>query len=300
MENDRNSVLLGEDEVKKPLTKAENTEKATSSTTSSLSKSSYYLDALNETEVNKLVKSTRPELIVLLGLNDFGKSTFCGSLYHLLRTRGCIGDNIFIDSETYIGWERRVYLRQLQNDGPSTTKRTVRGESSFLHLKLQKANTHTYFETVFSDSSGEVYRDYISNDELIEMDRTIAQADKLLLFVDSSKLYGRSYRSLKDDYTSLMHRLKDKGKLPFHALVYLVFNKIDQKDKASNGRNDHEKAIKNIIQEAFGGKKIIAISVDSKSLDNNRQLENFFATILTPIASQQSNVDIDWVNSDTY
>ena len=298
MENDRNSVLLGEDEVKKPLTKVENKEKETSSTSSSLSKSSYYLDALNETEVNKLVKSTRPELIVLLGLNDFGKSTFCGSLYHLLRTRGCIDDNILIDSETYIGWERRVYLRQLQNDGPSTTKRTVRGESSFLHLKLQKATTHTYFETVFSDSSGEIYRDYISNDELIEMDRTIEQADKLLLFVDSSKLYGRSYRSLKDDYTSLMHRLKKKGKLPIHALVYLVFNKIDLMDKASNGMNDHEEAIKKIIQEAFDGKEITVRRINSKSLDDNQQLEDFFATILTPVTSRQNNVDIDWVNSD--
>lgn len=298
MENNRNSVLLGEDDVKKPLAKAEETEKSTTSAPSSLSNSSYYLDALNETEVNKLVKNIRPELIVLVGLNDFGKSTFSGSLYHLLRTRGRLRDYIFVDSETFVGWERRVFLRSLENDGPSTTKRTIRGESNFLHLKMQNANTHDYFETVFSDSSGEVYRDYISNDELIEMDRTIAQADKLLLFIDSCKLYGRNYRSLKDDYLSLLHRLKEKGKLPNQALIYLVFNKIDLKDKAYSGKNDHEQAIETIIQEAFDGKEISVISINSKSLDNNQQLEDFFATILTPIVSQQNIVDIDWVNSD--
>ena len=84
MENDRNSVLLNEEEIKKTETIAAETSPVVSS---SLSKRSYYLDALNETEVNKLVKDTRPELIVLLGLNDFGNSTFCGSLYHLLRTK---------------------------------------------------------------------------------------------------------------------------------------------------------------------------------------------------------------------
>lgn len=294
MENDRNSVLLNEEEIKKTETITAETSPVVSS---SLSKRSYYLDALNETEVNKLVKDTRPELIVLLGLNDFGKSTFCGSLYHLLRTKGSLGNYVFIDSETFIGWERRVYLRRVENDGPSTTKRTIRGESSFLHLKMQVGNTHKFFETVFSDSSGEVYRDYISNDELIEEDRTIEQADKLLLFIDSSKLYGQSYRSLKDAYISLMHRLKAKGKLSSHAIVYLIFNKEDLKNEAYKKRNDHEEAITNIVKEAFDGKEIKIERINSKSLDDNQHLEDFFITILTPIDCQQDNIDIDWVNN---
>lgn len=297
MENDRNSVLLDEDTTKQVVPQLE-AKAPSSTTTSSSSTSSYYLDAMGETEVNKLVRSSRPELIVLLGLNNFGKSTFAGSLYQLLRSRGHIGNYIFIDSETFIGWERRVYLRHIESEGPSTTKRTIRGENAFLHLKRQEVNTKENFEVVISDSSGEVYRDYISNNELIGRDKAIAQADKLLLFVDSTKLYNRSYRSFADDYTSLMRRLKENSKLPSHAIVYLIFNKIDLKDEKDKSRTDHEEAIKKIVQDAFGGLEIIDEYLDSKSLDNNQHLEDFLAKVLTPRNNQQEDTIIDWVNND--
>lgn len=101
MEIDRNSVLLDDNTA---IQVASHSETAPSPTpTQPSSTSSYYLDAMGETEVNKLVRSSRPELIVLLGLNNFGKSTFAGSLYQLLRSRGRIGNYIFIDSETFIG-----------------------------------------------------------------------------------------------------------------------------------------------------------------------------------------------------
>lgn len=296
MEIDRNSVLL-DDNTEKQV--ASHSETAPSSTpTQASSTSSYYLDAMDETEVNRLVRSLRPELIVLLGLNDFGKSTFAGSLYQLLRSRGRIGNYIFIDSETFIGWERRVYLRHIESEGPSTTKRTIRGENAFLHLKMQEVNTKENFEVVISDSSGEVYRDYISNDELIGKDKTIAQADKLLLFVDSTKLYCRSYRSFADDYTSLMRRLKENGKLPSHAIVYLIFNKIDLKDEKKQSCTNHEEALKKIVQDAFDGKEIFDEYLDSKSLDNNQRLEDFLAKVLTPRENLQDDTVIDWVKND--
>lgn len=296
MEIDRNSVLLDDNTAKQVTSHSETTPSPTPTQTSSIS--SYYLDAMDETKVNRLVKSSRPELIVLLGLNDFGKSTFAGSLYQLLRSRGGIGNYIFIDSETFIGWERRVYLRRIESEGPSTTKRTIRGENAFLHLKMQKVNTKENFEVVISDSSGEVYRDYISNNELIGRDKAIAQADKLLLFVDSTKLYSRSYRSFADDYTSLMRRLKENSKLPSHAIVYLIFNKIDLKDKKDKSRTDHEEVIKKIVQDAFGGQEIIDEYLDSKSLENNQHLEDFLAKVLTPRDDYQDDTVIDWVNND--
>lgn len=298
MEIDRNSVLLDDNTAKQVASHSETTPSPTPTPTQPSSISSYYLDAMGETEVNRLVKCSRPELIVLLGLNDFGKSTFAGSLYQLLRSRGRIGNYIFIDSETFIGWERRVYLRHIESEGPSTTKRTIRGENAFLHLKMQEVNTKENFEVVISDSSGEIYRDYISNDELIGRDKAIAQADKLLLFVDSTKLYSRSYRNFADDYTSLMRRLKENSKLPSYAIVYLIFNKIDLKNEKDKSRTDHEEAIKKIVQDAFGGLEIIDEYLDSKSLDNNQHLEDFLAMLLTPRDNQLDDTVIDWVNNE--
>lgn len=260
--------------------------------------STFFSDALDEAEVNKLVKKSRPELIVLLGLNDFGKSTFVGSLYHLLRSQGSLGDIEFYDSETFIGFEKRVYLRRLEYDGPSTTKRTIRGENSFLHLSLLKHGNDSFHDVVISDRSGEDYRDYISKDALILGDRTISQADKLLLFVDSMKLYGRDYRSMYDDLTSLIHRLKEKDKLPMHAIVYVVFNKADLKPEKYKDKSEHENEIIKMVQEAFGKVKLNQICLDSKSLDGNSNLENFFVTILQPNENQGNEVDLDWVNNN--
>lgn len=165
-------------------------------------------------------------------------------------------------------------------------------------MKIQNVSTKQFFELVISDGSGEAYSDYISNDELIEKDRTIAQADKLLLFVDSTQLYNRSYRSFKDDYTSLMHRLKDKGKLPSNAIVYLIFNKIDLKDTTIKDRPEREEAIKSIVVDAFEGREILVKELDSKSLAKNQNLEKFFISMLTPRDHKQDYSVIDWVNND--
>lgn len=293
MEINRNAALLeGDEEAKtasaKQVSETQNVEQNVQNT--------FFSDALGELEVNKLVKDSRPELIVLLGLNDFGKSTFVGSLYHLLRSKGCLGDIAFYDSETYVGFEKRVYLRRVESTGPSTTKRTIRGENSFLHLRLQKKKL--LYDVVLSDCSGEDYRDYISKDDLIEKDRTIKQADKLLLFVDSSKLYGRSYSSMFDEIKSLMHRLKAKDKLPQHATVYVVFNKIDLKAEKDKDKCEHEDKIVQMIQESFGLQEVKHVKINSKSLDENSELEDFFIKILQPSMEETYVHELDWVNND--
>lgn len=295
MENNRNAVLL--DNVENVLAASESQEHLKKAEAKNIT-SSFYSDALDEADVNKLVKNSRPELIVLLGLNDFGKSTFVGSLYHLLRSKGSLGNMEFYDSETFVGFEKRVYLRRLEYDGPSTTKRTIRGENSFLHLSLRKQGTDSFYDVVISDRSGEDYRDYISKDALILGDRAISQADKLLLFVDSTKLYGRDYRSMYDDLTSLIHRLKEKDKLPIHAIVYVVFNKLDLQPEEYKDKKAHENEIVQMVQEAFGEVMVNQISLDSKSLDGNKHLENFFITILQPNENQGDEVDLDWVNNE--
>lgn len=295
MENNRNAALL--DNGENVLAVSESQEQQKKEEVKNIT-SSFYSDALDEADVNKLVKNSRPELIVLLGLNDFGKSTFVGSLYHLLRSKGSLGNMEFYDSETFVGFEKRVYLRRLEYDGSSTTKRTIRGENSFLHLSLREQGTDSFYDVVISDRSGEDYRDYISKDALIHGDRTISQANKLLLFVDSTKLYGRDYRSMYDDLTSLIHRLKEKDKLSVHAMVYVVFNKSDLQPEEYKDKKAHENEIVQMVQEAFGEVKVNQISLDSKSLDGNKDLENFFITILQPNENQGNEVDLDWVNND--
>ena len=81
----------------------------------------FYTDALNEVNINNIITNQKPELIVLFGLNDLGKTTFVGSLYHLLRVSGKMADYKFVNSDTFAGFERRVFLRKCSKDGRSNT-----------------------------------------------------------------------------------------------------------------------------------------------------------------------------------
>ena len=43
--------------------------------------SQFYCDAMNDGNINMVLNNVKPELIVLMGFSDYGKSTFVGSLY---------------------------------------------------------------------------------------------------------------------------------------------------------------------------------------------------------------------------
>lgn len=122
------------------------------------------------------------------------------------------------------------------------------------------------------------------------------QADKLLFFVDSSQLYGRPYSSLFDNLRSLMYRLKSNDKLPKNAEVYVVFNKIDLKPAQYQDKCEHEENIVQMIQDTFGGQNLNQVKLNSKSLDGNSVLVEFFIEILQPIV--KTKIELDWVNND--
>lgn len=76
--------------------------------------SKYYGDALNDTNINELVGDEIPHVVILVGFPKYGKSTFVASLYHKVLTTGCVGDYIFVDSDTLAGFERRAQVRDIE------------------------------------------------------------------------------------------------------------------------------------------------------------------------------------------
>ena len=75
----------------------------------------------------------------------------------------------FVDSDTYVGFERRVFLRRVNKDNSSGTKRTILGENDILHIKL-KSNKGQKHQILVSDKAGETYQKYLSSDEDVEGD----------------------------------------------------------------------------------------------------------------------------------
>lgn len=216
---DTNDLLLDTPKEVKSDSKANIIEKFVTS-----KESPFYTDALNESNINNIITNEKPELIVLFGLNDLGKTTFVGSLYHLLRVNGEMDNYNFINSDTFAGFERRIFLRKCSIDGRTNTNRTLRSENPFLTLHMAHKTTLEKRLIVLSDRAGERYRDYISKDEELLKDKTIKYADRILLFVNAEKLIGRSYSNMKDELRTLLRRLKEKDMLPILAAKYIIFH----------------------------------------------------------------------------
>lgn len=258
--------------------------------------SQFYTDALNENNINDIIDDQKPELIVLFGLNDLGKTTFVGSFYHLLRVNGEIDEYKFVDSDTFAGFERRIFLRKCNKEGISTTNRTSRLENQFLTLHLVHKTTKVKRNIIISDRAGEQYRDYISREEQLLKDKTIKHANRILIFVNAEQLTDRSYLTMKDDLRSLLHRLKENKMLPLSANKYIIFNKYDKADTENIDFRENKDSIVALIEDMFESSRLEQFCINSKNLENNKDLENLFKIIIRPIAVEKTVRALDWIN----
>lgn len=258
----------------------------------------FYTDALNEANINSIITDQKPELIVLFGLNDLGKTTFVGSLYHLLRVGGEMAGYEFVNSDTFAGFERRVFLRKCSKDGRSNTNRTLRAENPFLTLHMEHKTTKEKRLIVLSDRAGERYRDYISKDEELLKDKTIKHADRILLFINAEELVGRSYSNMKDELRTLLRRLKEKNLLPMFSEKYIIFNKYDKVVDVENQQfKEHKQETVALIEEMFEAKNISQHCINSKNLDTNKELEKLFCMLVQPLNVNKADPALDWVKT---
>lgn len=195
---------------------------------------SYRYDALKEFDVNNIESDTRPTLITLFGISECGKTTFVGSLFAILRRRPELLKVTFLDSDTLTGFEKRVHLRLLSENGISEQPRTRRKENSILNALLGNEHGEDSHMFVFSDQSGEIYLDAIKKDETVKEQIAVKYADKLLIFVDIEALLNdKQYMLYKSNTSSLLNRFKSNNMLPNKADIYLAFNKVDVVEKAA-------------------------------------------------------------------
>lgn len=261
MGHDVTDILLGQDNKNDDPLESENGLKLHR-------QNQFIYSAKREAEANDLIGKVRPELVVLIGLEDYGKTTFVGSLYHRFRSNGKVDRQLLVDSDTLTGFEYKVFLRVMNNEGKSDSLRT-RGKDAFLlSLNLKDENSGTERHIVLSDRAGETYFGYISEDELVEKDQSLQRADRILLFVDSEKMMNdNEYLGMKDDYKMLLNRLLKAGKYPKDALLYVVFNKFDKiinkKDKIYNSRKKEMLTIFKLVKDTPDK----VFEVDSKTLN---------------------------------
>ena len=242
---------------------------------------SYRYDSLKDADVNNLVSDSRPTLITLFGVSECGKTTFVGSLFAILRRSPCLLKKTFIDSDTLTGFERRVHQRFLSEDGQSVIQRTQRKAGSILNVVLGNEQGNNQHMFVISDLSGEIYRDAISDITIVQQQKAVKYADKLVIFADIEPLLkAKSYNSYKENFQSLLARFKENDMLPVGAEVYVALNKSDMVESAAidaskteTGEVDEEKK-KAFIKAVDKRKKaIVDIVKDNIAISDDHLFE---------------------------
>ena len=242
---------------------------------------SYRYDSLKDADVNNLVSDSRPTLITLFGVSECGKTTFVGSLFAILRRRPCLLKKTFIDSDSLTGFERRVHQRFLSEDGQSVIQRTQRKAGSILNVVLGNEQGNNQHMFVISDLSGEIYWDAISDITIVQQQKAVKYADKLVIFADIEPLLkAKSYNSYKENFQSLLARFKENDMLPVGAEVYVALNKSDMVESAAidaskteTGEVDEEKK-KAFIKAVDKRKKaIVDIVKDNIAISDDHLFE---------------------------
>ena len=257
----------------------------------------FFCDAKNQEELNAFIDREKPKLVALVGFADYGKSTFIGSLYQQLIVNIDYSGFSFVDSDTFVGFERRVFLRRINDNNISDTKRNILGENDILNFKL-RSDKGKYNQILVSDKAGETYSKYISSDDEIEKDIVLENADLVLFFVDA-ELVSKSlaeHNLIAEKYESILTRLKIQGKLNEKTPYILVFTKTDKvpNDNRKKKLTESREKLGQLFLEKIGVAPDGIYEVNSKDL-NNQQLNELFAKIIAPKSPNVATKELDWV-----
>lgn len=268
--------------------------------------SQFYCDAMNDGNINMVLNNVKPELIVLIGFSDYGKSTFLGSLYYYLLTKGNVGGYELYDSDTFSGFERRMYLRNIKNDeaAKSKTLRTEEDDEYLMTLTFYNSSLKEKKQLIISDRAGETYRNYVDVKERIKKDESLPRAQRVLIMIDSTQLQS-SWDIQEGRFRQLFAGLKECGKMPKEAAYTLLFNKIDLVlDNATlkAGYDDEKQTVIDFFCSELGlsADDMDVRELDSKHIHNNTAFENLVNDLIkkddtAKNEEQKLKKVLDWV-----
>lgn len=187
----------------------------------------YYCDSMTDENINDVLGDYNTHLVTLVGFSEVGKSTFVASLYHKLMCTGEIDGYTFIDSDTYVGFERRAYIRNESLKTSYRNSRTTTLEGQFLTLTLSKDNKIN--KLIISDRAGETYKNsYTSNLSDVKQDKGLINSHHIIFFIDSSSVNNEDdYSDFCDDFQLLLSRMASAGVFDVPKVYDIIYNKID-------------------------------------------------------------------------
>ena len=214
----------------------------------------YYCDSMTDENINDVLGDYNTHLVTLVGFSEVGKSTFVASLYHKLMCTGEIDGYNFIDSDTYVGFERRAYIRNESLKTSYRNSRTTTLEGQFLTLTLSKDNKIN--KLIISDRAGETYKNsYTSNLSDVKQDKGLINSHHIIFFIDSSSVNNEDdYSDFCDDFQLLLSRMASAGVFDVPKVYDIIYNKIDlnQTDEIKELYKKQSQELENKMKVDYG------------------------------------------------
>lgn len=169
-------------------------------------------------------------LIVIVGESESGKTTLLAEYFVNLQ-KGPFCNYLFAGSLTQIAFEERCFEATIEsgNKNPKT-ERTKSMEFGFLHLSLKHRdkimNPARHF--LFSDISGERFRDAKMSSTLMKELNILKAADFVIFLIDGEKIADISSRSLAiEDAKTFIQKALDEQIFDLNTNLKIALTKWD-------------------------------------------------------------------------
>lgn len=263
--------------------------------------SRYYCDALNDESINNVLGGTESRLITLVGFSEVGKSSFVASLYHKFMANGEVNGSKIVDSDTFVGFEKRAYVR---NEAFKTIKRNARTtmpEGQFLTLTLSKNGKKK--KLIVSDNAGEKYKNtYVDNQAEVNKDKGLVNTRHIIFFIDCSVLNDDDeYMDFYDKFQLLLSRMSTAGVFDVQKTYDIIYNKVDTND--TEEKKETYKTNRFNFENKLATEFNIKISNTFETISNDMKDDGMARTfdyivgLLEEASSINRHSDVNWVQT---
>lgn len=181
-------------------------------------------------ETSIITNSNDCTLIVVVGESESGKTTLLAE-YFINLQKGPFCNYLFAGSLTQIGFEERCFRATVAsgNKDPKT-ERTKSLEFGFLHLALKSKDkiTNPARHFLFSDISGERFRDAKMSTTLMKELTVLKAADFVLFLIDGAKIADLCFRTLAiEDAKTFIQKALDEQIFDLNTNLKIALTKWD-------------------------------------------------------------------------
>lgn len=183
---------------------------------------------LSLSEAADLAREISTRVIVLAGEVECGKTTILTSLYESFRT-GPVAAYRFAGSVTLPAFEKRCHFARMESRRTiPTTDRTRQVETRLLHLRVRPAGDSSPYHILFTDVSGEVFRQARDYEKEITKLSVLKRADHLAILVDGAKVLDiRTRDAAVANARSFLKRAIGTSMIGKKTIVNLIHSKVD-------------------------------------------------------------------------